>query len=180
MLVLRLDKAGQPKSWISREDAATLYAKGQVIWELGEEKKIMNGGYNSLGLKSSLNIASIIACEGRIKAELGTLALSNPLLFRRDKNMCMYCGNEFSHKILTRDHVLPRSRKGPDTWENVVAACQRCNSYKADRTPEEAGMELIAVPFKPNLYEHMYLRNRKILYDQTEFLSASFSKNFVI
>lgn len=179
MLVLRLDKAGQPKSWVSKEEAATLYAKDQVIWELGETKKIITGGYNLEGVQSSLNIASIIACEGKIKNEFGALSLTNPLLFRRDRNICMYCGKKHSAKVLTRDHVMPRSRKGPDTWENVVTSCQRCNSFKADRTPEEAGMELLGVPFKPNLFEHFYLRNRKILFDQMEFLKTNFSKNLI-
>lgn len=180
MLVLRLDKAGQPKSWISREDAATLYAKDQVIWELGDTKERMIGGFNSTGLRSSIELASIIACDGRVKGERGAVALTNPLLFRRDNNMCMYCGKRFSSSILTRDHVMPRSRKGPDIWENTVACCRRCNQFKGARTPEEAGMELLAVPFKPNIYEHFYLSNRKILCDQMDFLKTNFSKNLKI
>jgi hypothetical protein len=177
MLILRLDKAGQPKSWCSREDAATLYAKNQVIWELGDTKEKMMGGYNSTGLQSSLSLSPIIACEGKIKGEIGAISLTNPLLFRRDRNMCMYCGNNFSPNVLTRDHVIPRAQNGPDRWNNVVASCTRCNSFKGARTPEQAGMKLLAVPFKPNLYEHFYLRNKKILCDQIDFLKTKFSKN---
>lgn len=177
MLILRLDKSGQPKSWINKEDAATLYAKDQVIWSLGDNKQKMIGGYNAMGLRSSLEISSIIACEGKVKSEIGAISLTNPLLFRRDNNLCMYCGNRFSASILTRDHIIPRSKAGPDRWENVVACCQRCNAYKGARTPEEANMKLLGVPFKPNIYEHFYLRNRKILGDQMEFLKTNFSKN---
>jgi hypothetical protein len=55
-----------------------------------------------------------------------------------------------------------------------VAACQRCNSFKGGRTPEEAGMELLAVPFTPNIYEFMYLSNRQIIGDQMEYLQSRF------
>lgn len=62
----------------------------------------------------------------------------------RDK-VCAYCGG----RAETVDHVLPRSRGGTLTWDNAVAACQRCNHRKADRTPEEAGMTLRLVPTRP-------------------------------
>lgn len=62
----------------------------------------------------------------------------------RDKN-CGYCGG----RAETVDHIIPRSRGGTLTWDNAVAACQRCNHRKADRTPEEAGMKLLIVPARP-------------------------------
>ncbi|MCG5057377.1 MAG: HNH endonuclease [Limnoraphis sp. WC205] len=60
-------------------------------------------------------------------------------ILRRDHHKCQYCG---STKRLTIDHVLPRSKGGTHTWDNVVTACERCNSLKGDRTPEEAKMSL--------------------------------------
>ena len=60
-------------------------------------------------------------------------------VLRRDTHMCQYCG---SKKKLTLDHVLPRSRGGTHTWDNVVTACEPCNSSKGARTPKEAGMVL--------------------------------------
>ena len=65
-------------------------------------------------------------------------ALSRRAVFARDEHRCQYCG-ERADSI---DHVLPRSRGGPHTWENVAAACRPCNLTKRDRTPEEAGMRL--------------------------------------
>jgi 5-methylcytosine-specific restriction endonuclease McrA len=67
-------------------------------------------------------------------------------VLRRDNHTCQYCG---SAKHLTLDHVLPRSKGGPHTWENVVAACERCNQTKSDRTPHEAGMTLRTKPKAP-------------------------------
>jgi 5-methylcytosine-specific restriction endonuclease McrA len=64
----------------------------------------------------------------------------------RDGHQCQYCGETFSALVLTLDHVIPRSKGGPSTWENLVAACKDCNRRKADQTPEEAGMPLLRRP----------------------------------
>lgn len=61
----------------------------------------------------------------------------------RDNHTCQYCGRRFHPAALTLDHVMPRSRGGRNTWENLVAACNPCNRRKDNRTPEEAGMPLI-------------------------------------
>lgn len=66
-------------------------------------------------------------------------------ILRRDKSKCGYCGEYAS----TIDHVIPQSRGGPNTWGNLIAACQPCNAFKADRTPEEAGMLLLWPPKVP-------------------------------
>ncbi|CAN0290093.1 unnamed protein product, partial [Chrysoparadoxa australica] len=80
---------------------------------------------------------------------------------------------------LTRDHILPLSGGGQDIWENVVASCRRCNQHKGNLTLEQAGMELLAMPYRPNLAEYLALVNdRRIRADQMEFLSAQFSKNY--
>lgn len=73
-------------------------------------------------------------------------AVSRREVLRRDKHMCQYCG---SIKKLTIDHVIPRSRGGTHTWDNVVTACERCNSRKGDRTPQEAGMLMRTKPKAP-------------------------------
>jgi len=67
-------------------------------------------------------------------------------VLRRDHHSCQYCG---SSKRLTLDHVMPRSKGGQHTWDNVVTACERCNSHKGDRTPAEAGMQLRTKPKAP-------------------------------
>ncbi len=68
-------------------------------------------------------------------------------IFLRDKFTCQYCGNQ--SKDLTLDHVLPRHRGGTHEWDNVVAACKRCNHKKAGHTPEEARMYLRHDPYQP-------------------------------
>jgi 5-methylcytosine-specific restriction endonuclease McrA len=70
-------------------------------------------------------------------------------IFERDKNTCQYCGRVFDRNDLNLDHVLPRDRGGPTTWENVVCSCVECNTQKANRTPQEAGLHLIRKPKRP-------------------------------
>jgi hypothetical protein len=86
-----------------------------------------------------------------IAYRLASLRPSRQMVFKRDRHMCQYCGTRGE---LTLDHVMPQSRGGPDTWENLVSACVKCNQRKADRTPEEAGMKLSTVPrrYTPNVY----------------------------
>ena len=75
--------------------------------------------------------------------------LSRRNIFARDKNVCQYCGERFTRSELSIDHIIPRSRGGQDTWENLVLACTACNLKKRDRTPEEAQMPLIKKPVAP-------------------------------
>jgi len=70
-------------------------------------------------------------------------------IFERDKNTCQYCGGVFDRKDLNLDHVIPRDRGGPTTWENIVCSCIECNTHKANRTPSEAGLNLIRKPKRP-------------------------------
>lgn len=84
----------------------------------------------------------------------GGVVLNRQNIFKRDNNCCQYCG---STKDLTLDHVIPRSRGGRTSWDNLITACKPCNSKKGDLTPEEAGMPLMQEPFKPSFV--MFLRD---------------------
>ena len=70
-------------------------------------------------------------------------------LFARDNNTCQYCGKRFGSSQLSLDHVIPRSRGGAATWQNIVCACTKCNVRKGGRTPAEANLQLIRPPVKP-------------------------------
>jgi 5-methylcytosine-specific restriction endonuclease McrA len=71
-------------------------------------------------------------------------------LYRRDKFTCGYCGDQFTDEELSIDHIIPRSKKGGQTnWLNCITACEPCNNFKANRTPEEAGMVLLFKPRQP-------------------------------
>ena len=80
--------------------------------------------------------------------------VTNTFLFARDNYSCQYCGRHRSElrgrQFLTRDHILPLSRGGGNTWGNVVASCSPCNNRKGNRLPEEAGLKLLSTPKEPN------------------------------
>jgi 5-methylcytosine-specific restriction endonuclease McrA len=73
-------------------------------------------------------------------------ALSRKNILLRDRNTCQFCGRVFPSSELTLDHVVPRSRGGRSSWENLVACCYRCNNSKGNRTPEEVGFKLARRP----------------------------------
>ena len=178
--ILRLNIAGSPVEWLTWQEATTLYARELVTWTLGDTIRTVWGGTSRFtGERSTIALQSIIACAGELySGRPKKAALSNKILFRRDQNLCMYCGKEFADRDLSCDHIIPTSRGGKNSWVNVVAACKRCNHFKQNRTPEEAGMELLALPFEPNSAEYLALVNSKrIRADQMDFLKAQFSKN---
>ena len=72
-------------------------------------------------------------------------------IYWRDDYRCQYCHDKFPQSKLTLDHVIPKSRGGPKSWENIVACCERCNQKKGNKTPSEASMRLIRVPCVPNV-----------------------------
>lgn len=78
-----------------------------------------------------------------------SLRLNRHTLLARDEHCCQYCGRRMPAAQLSLDHVIPRSRGGTTTWDNVVCACLRCNVKKGGRTPREAGMTLVRKPDRP-------------------------------
>jgi 5-methylcytosine-specific restriction endonuclease McrA len=177
--LLGLDAHGRILNWMSWQDAACLYAREAVAWTLGSPCLTVHGGVNRwTGRRSVIEIAPIIAARGHARARVPepTPALTNAALFARDQWLCLYCGADGRRLALTRDHVVPTSKGGRDVWENVVAACIHCNSKKGGRTPQQAGMPLLAVPFRPSWVEHLILSNRHILADQMAFLTAHLPK----
>ncbi len=178
--ILRLDKAGTPVEWLDWQAAAVLYARGLVTWTLGDVVYRLRGGISrSSGDRSKLSLHSIIACDGMTSPRRRTVPpLTNRALFRRDQHLCLYCGKPFPEAQLTRDHIRPTSRGGHDHWLNVVAACRRCNQHKGNRLPEEIDMELLALPYVPNMAEYLALINsHRIRGDQMAFLRNQFGKN---
>ena len=172
--ILRLDLAGQPRGWLTLQETITAYARGDVIYGIGDPLPPVYGGIPRLtGHRSTLVVQPIIATEGKIY-DAFIPPLCNRTLFTSADPRCPSCGHPASTHQLTRDHVLPASRGGTNKWENVVAACKRCNWQNDNKTPEEAGMPLLAVPFRPNPFEWHFLAKDRVLTDQMEYLSKRF------
>lgn len=173
--ILQLTSGGVPVRWIDYKTAVYYYAKDLIAWTGSEDMFTVYGGNNRVtGNQSSIAVNTIIATKGEVgdKSMFRVPTLTNKALFRRDQNLCAYCSNIFKNEDLTRDHIQPRSRSGPDKWQNVVTACGSCNKYKDDRTPGEADMKLLYVPYAPSRSEYLLLLNRSVLADQMAFLKA--------
>ena len=100
----------------------------------------------------ALKIPSVIRLLAYRHIPQQTRALSRKNILLRDRNTCQFCGRIFPASELTLDHVVPRSRGGRSSWENLVACCYQCNNRKGDRTPEEAGLQLARRPRPFTLY----------------------------
>ena len=110
---------------------------------------------------SAVEAPSIIRLVYLVKRLFLPRKLSKKEVFLRDRFTCQYCENKTQD--LTVDHVIPRRQGGAHAWDNVVAACTRCNLRKAGRTPAEARMVLGKAPRAPDPNPYLILQNRVIL-----------------
>jgi 5-methylcytosine-specific restriction endonuclease McrA len=120
------------------------------------------GGWSSLPItddakavhttKMAIRVPEVIVLNEYDELPQLEIRLTRRNLLLRDNFKCQYCGEAVSNKDFTIDHVVPRSRGGPNSWDNFVVACFPCNIKKRDRTPKEAGLHLRTVPKKPNWY----------------------------
>jgi 5-methylcytosine-specific restriction endonuclease McrA len=146
--VLVLNQDYQAVTVCSAERAFVLVflKKAEMISE--RTAKVLRSVSNEFGYPS------IIRLNRFVNLPFKKVALSRVNIYKRDGYTCVYCG---ATESLTLDHVVPRSRGGRDSWDNLVTACQRCNTEKGDRTPEEAELQMRHKPFRPSFI--MYLRD---------------------
>lgn len=137
-MTLVLNASYEPIHICAARRALTLVVKDAAIIKHDTGQEVHAG--------TGLMMPSVIMLRQyrRVPSRVQVLTRKNVLL--RDRNVCQYCFQVFPASELTMDHVMPRSRGGLSTWTNLVAACKDCNRRKADRTPEEADMELLHKP----------------------------------
>ena len=178
--VLQLDLQGTPQAWISAEQAAVHVARNSVAWVIGDAPLCtLRGGFNAqAGRRSVLEVYPIIALNGASGVDLFnvTPAISRSKLFRRDRGVCAYCGQHFAERHLQCEHIVPESRGGAWSWMNLVTACASCKGIKANRTPEEARMPLLYLPYVPSRFENFLLEGRNIRADVHEWLASRLPK----
>lgn len=140
--VLVLDRAYQPIGVINWERAMHLYVMDKVEVLNFYEDLIINSP------KQQFNCPAVIKVNW-ISKKKAYVHFTRWAVFARDNFTCAYCGNGFHHNQLTLDHVVPDSQGGEKNWQNIVTACDDCNHRKANRTPEQAGMNLYWQPYAP-------------------------------
>jgi 5-methylcytosine-specific restriction endonuclease McrA len=141
---LLLTSSYEPMHVISWREAVKLFflEKAEIL-ETYED--------NLRGPSVSMKIPSVMRLVRNFKKKkvIDTVKFSRTRVYTRDKYTCQYCCKTGSFKEFTFDHVLPKSRGGKTSWDNIVTSCKSCNTKKRDRTPEEAGMQLLRQPKRP-------------------------------
>jgi 5-methylcytosine-specific restriction endonuclease McrA len=123
-----------------------------VEWKFHSKDRTIQGASGPWPMPSVVRVLSQFRRD-RIRVKFSRLNI-----YTRDKFTCQFCGDRRDSEDLTFDHVVPRSRGGQTTWENIVTACVECNKRKADRTPAEARMHLLRQPRKPAYLPAMTVR----------------------
>ena len=136
--VLVLNASYEPLNLTSWRRAIVLLLKGKAE-QLEDAGSIVYADFP---------MPSVIRLRQYVRVPYTEIALTRKNLLHRDGHTCQYCTH--TSEILTLDHVIPRSRGGQDTWENLVVACNRCNVRKGNRTPREAEMPLLRQPHRPH------------------------------
>lgn len=135
-----------------------------VLVDCGKADLLEDGDESIRGVDRHFQLPSVIRLRRYVRRPQPRLRLTRREVFARDHHQCQYCGR--SGQDLTLDHVEPRHRGGRHEWENVVAACRRCNHRKAGLSPKEAGMPLLTEPVRPratpgSMFGHYIQRYRE-------------------
>jgi 5-methylcytosine-specific restriction endonuclease McrA len=140
--VLVLNQSYEPISVCNIKKAMTLLflMKAEIV-VTNEKRKVRS-------IRNIFACPSVIRLRRYIHVPVKKVELSRKNILRRDNHQCQYCGTPKAP--LTIDHVMPKSRAGMDTWENLVCACVKCNTKKGNHTPDEAGMKLLKTPRRPS------------------------------
>jgi CRISPR/Cas system Type II protein with McrA/HNH and RuvC-like nuclease domain len=131
----------------------TTLHRGFVLVDKGKAEVVKKGVDDIVTTVGNFVRPVIIRLLSFVRFRPKNLRVNRKRIFKRDNNTCGYCG---SQKNLTIDHIVPKSRGGKNTWENMITCCSRCNSVKDDRTPEEAGMKLKFKPYQPDIFSLVF------------------------
>lgn len=144
--VLVLNASYEPLSVVSARRAVVLVLREKAVVVAGRDEQWYS-------VSAEVELPSVVKLIRYVQVPYRRSApVSRRAVFGRDGNRCQYCGAPAE----SIDHVLPRSKGGDHTWENVVACCRSCNIRKADRTPREAGFELASEPAPPRRFAWIY------------------------
>lgn len=139
VLVLNQDYTPLTVCSVQRAFMLIFLSKADLVTEV-KEKRLRS-------INQSFPFPSVIKVRYYVNIPYKGVVMSRHNIFKRDGGKCQYCG---THKELTIDHIVPRSKGGKSTWTNLVTACKRCNSRKSDYTLDKVGMKLLKAPVKPS------------------------------
>jgi 5-methylcytosine-specific restriction endonuclease McrA len=156
--VLLLNQDNTPLNIITISKAFKLVAKDKVWLDESQEC------YEVVSVSKIVKIPKVLILKYYVKLPFKKVAANRKNIMQRDKYCCQYCGIDLCDRTATVDHIVPKSKGGGSTWDNLVTACKDCNLFKGNRTPKEAKMVLKSKPKEPSygfLFEQMLISFRK-------------------
>jgi len=148
--VLVLNASYEPINICNLRRAMKMIIKGVARAEETSDRQIRS-------VATAIQVPLVIRLVRYVRIPHIMVKFSRRNVFMRDQYACQYTGEEYPKHLLTIDHVIPRSRGGMTTWDNVVSACRKCNIKKGNRTPSEANMMLIRKPKSPTIITYMHM-----------------------
>jgi 5-methylcytosine-specific restriction endonuclease McrA len=160
--VLVVDQGNQPVEIISWKRAIRLVLAGKA--------ELIHEGADPFEIRTTTQVFTLTTVIKELKylyrkhreAARHNVAFNRQNIFIRDNWTCQYCGDIKNPKDLTWDHVIPKAQGGVASWENIATACFPCNQNKANRTPTQAGLTLIQMPYKPKSLLELKIRIRNM------------------
>jgi 5-methylcytosine-specific restriction endonuclease McrA len=127
------------------------WQKALILWFQDKVEVLEYHTVFARSVSASFKLPSVLRLKTYVRGRSNThVRFCRENVYIRDNFTCQYCGNKFTTKTLTLDHVMPASRAGKKDWYNVVSACRSCNQKKANKTPHEARMPLLKEPRVPS------------------------------
>jgi 5-methylcytosine-specific restriction endonuclease McrA len=168
MSCLALNASFEPLTIVPVRRAVRLVLDGKAEILEKEAQHSFRSERRSLPFPTVIRLVRYVHVPHRFRRQV-----TNTFLFARDDYTCQYCGKHRGalrgREFLTRDHILPVSRGGGNTWDNVVTSCSRCNNRKGGRLPAEAGLRLRSEPLEPN-YVHLVWVVRRVTDTQAKYI----------
>jgi 5-methylcytosine-specific restriction endonuclease McrA len=165
---LALNSSFEPLTMVPLRRALRLVIDGKAEIVEADHEALVRSERLAYPRPIVIRLAKFIHVPRRFRRQV-----TNTFLFARDRYTCQYCGRPSvqlrPREALTRDHVVPLSRGGLNTWTNVVTACSACNTKKADHLPDECGMHLLHQPVEPH-FVHLSWAVRRLTPTQAKYI----------
>lgn len=175
MSCLALNASFEPLTIVPVQRAVRLVLDGKAEIVEEDDGKWFRSERQTLPWPSVIRLVRYVHVPYRFRRQV-----TNTFLFARDDYTCQYCGRHRSElrgrQFLTRDHILPVSRGGGNSWDNVVTSCSACNNRKGGRLPREAGLSLLNTPTEPN-YVHLVWVVRSVTQTQAKYIQMFYGKD---
>ena len=175
MSCLALNASFEPLTIVPTRRAVRLVLDRKAEILEADDKRLFRSATKRLPCPSVIRLVRYVHVPRRFRRQV-----TNTFLFARDDYACQYCGRHRSElkgrQFLTRDHVLPISRGGENTWGNVVTSCSPCNNRKGNNLPRDVGMKLLATPGEPN-YVHLVWAVRRVTPIQARWIGMFYGKD---